>query len=377
MRADARQGRQNAFPPKALDAESFHRSIPGSLSASRRRGCPLWGGEGILPSHAPARARRTRARQHGKGPPAIGPETRLAARGRARCPPPQEDAGTSPQEDRRLFATASGTDPRKRHSRHTNISSYGRVRDFLTLAAVTGPGGEGILPSLAPTGAHAPIRLRTDAPCGACEGKMPSPPERNSRHTNISSYSLVRDFLTLASMGCLERGQMHVKGHHKPPQRPPALQSALSHEPTEIEHETRVGRGGGPCRAGDGCSKRHSRHTNISSYGRVRDFLTLAAVTGPGGEGILPSLAPTGAHAPIRLRTDAPCGACEGKMPSPPERNSRHTNISSYSLVRDFLTLASLGCLERGQTHVKGHHKPPQQPPALQSALSRTYGDRA
>ena len=43
------------------------------------------------------------------------------------------------------------------------------------------PGGEGILPSLAPIGALPQAALRTNAPCGACEGKMPSPPAGRPR----------------------------------------------------------------------------------------------------------------------------------------------------------------------------------------------------
>ena len=189
MRAGARQGRQNAFPPKALDAESFHKSLPGSLRASRRRGCPLWGGghlalprarkgaqdpctlstkkglqalEPTLAGNAPIGARE------GKMPISVNLITnreRTDTAGRCAAWAVRRDRGRlRPSRRRRRRGTSAARWP-ERPSRHTSISSYGRVRDFLTLASLGGPLGawmglwrEGILPSLARVSALASLR---------------------------------------------------------------------------------------------------------------------------------------------------------------------------------------------------------------------------
>ena len=50
-----------------------------------------------------------------------------------------------------------------------------RCRGKYTLAMATAPGGEGILPSLAPLGAHDLITFEPMRLAAHCEGKMPSP----------------------------------------------------------------------------------------------------------------------------------------------------------------------------------------------------------
>ena len=209
MRARARQGRQNAFPPRAPRRRESHRSLPGSLRASRRKGTPSLGG-GILPSHAPARARRTRARQFGKGPPlkpTLAGNAPVGAReGKMPSPPgepapsrrPAAPGGVPPRAhrparrpDARWRAPGKAEclpseGPRRRESHRSPPGSLRASRRKGTPSL--GGGGHLALPR-ARKGAQDPCTparekglqplkptLAGNAPAGAREGKMPSPP---------------------------------------------------------------------------------------------------------------------------------------------------------------------------------------------------------
>ena len=73
----------------------------------------------------------------------------------------------------RMPTTCAHARPSHRHPSATVGPSAGRRYRALSMA--TGPGGEGILPSLAPTGAHGLIRLRTNAPAAHTRARCPRP----------------------------------------------------------------------------------------------------------------------------------------------------------------------------------------------------------
>ena len=301
-RLSARQGRQNAFPPRACPCQP-----PGRLRCRNGRGSPSGrgrplGGEGILPSHAPQGAlvrRRIRAyapigASEGKMPsppgpvamqgragtpigvPSFAPRTRLSARqGRQNAFPP----GTRPWQT-----------PGRLRRRNGRGSPSGQGRPL---------GGEGILPSHAPQGALVRRRIRAYAPIGASEGKMPSPPGpiamQGRASTPIGAFPWV--------------------------QRADARQGRQNAFPP----------GTRPCQT-PGRLRRRNRWGSPSGRGRPL-----------GGEGILPSHAPQGALVRRRIRAYAPIGASEGKMPSPPGPVAMQGRASTPIGVPSFCTKGLMG----------------------------------
>ena len=162
------------------------RASKGALGGLRKRRAAVcaWlraatgpGGEGILPSHAPQGALVRRRLGH----------ARLAARARARCPRPQGPVATaraSPAVTRqpggRAFCLpcASKGALGGLRKRRAGVCEW--------LRAATGPGGEGILPSLCAARRIGSEAASACAPDGASEGKMPSLPKARPNCKGVS-----------------------------------------------------------------------------------------------------------------------------------------------------------------------------------------------
>ena len=120
----------------------------GPLSTAQAPGAPLQWRRALG-----ARASCPRTRRQARMPQSVFEPMRLAAHSEGKMPSPP---GARPWP----YPLVA---PRR-------AAFYG-ASSWRTPPMATGAGGEGILPSHAPTGAHGQSRLRTNAPCGAWRGQ--------------------------------------------------------------------------------------------------------------------------------------------------------------------------------------------------------------